>query len=150
RNFIKIMRNKLCTGAASMLLFILSATAQNPIIQTSYTPDPAPLIYNDTMYVYTGDDIPGTDFYYMSKWRVFSSSDMVNLTDHGVPITLESFEWARDRAWAAQGIERDGKFYRYSCAQTIDNELWSCIAISARPPGPFKDALGKPLISTGS
>src|SRR5690606_850176 len=65
------MRNKLCTGAASMLLFILSATAQNPIIQTSYTPDPAPLIYNDTMYVYTGDDIPGTDFYYMTKWRVF-------------------------------------------------------------------------------
>ena len=144
------MRNKLCTGAASMLLFILSATAQNPIIQTSYTPDPAPLIYNDTMYVYTGDDIPGTDFYYMTKWRVFSSSDMVNWTDHGVPIKLESFEWARDRAWAAQCIERNGKFYWYICAQTIDNDMAIGVAVSDRPTGPFKDALGKPLISTGS
>lgn len=124
--------------------------AQNPIIQTHFTPDPAPMIYQDRVYVYTGDYLPGYDFYYMTKWRVYSSADMVNWTDHGVPISLESFSWARDRGWAAQCVERDGKFYWYICAQTINNDMAIGVAVSDSPTGPFKDALGKPLITTGS
>lgn len=124
--------------------------AQNPIIQTHYSPDPAPMVYNGTVYVYTGDDIPGYDFYYMTKWRVYSSSDMVNWTDYGTPISLESFSWARDRAWAAQCIERNGKFYWYICAQTTQNNMAVGVAVSDKPTGPFKDALGKPLITTGT
>lgn len=127
-----------------------SLFAQNPIIQTHYTPDPAPMVYKDRVYAYAGDDIPGYDFYYMTKWRVYSSADMVNWTDHGVPISLESFSWARDRGWAAQCVERDGKFYWYICAQTINNDMAIGVAVSDSPTGPFKDAIGKPLISTGS
>ena len=126
------------------------AFAQNPVIQTHFSPDPAPMVYKDKMYVYTGDDIQGYDFYYMTKWRVHSSEDMVNWTDHGVPISLESFSWARDRAWAAQCIQRDGKFYWYICAQTVNNDMAIGVAVSDSPTGPFKDALGKPLITTGS
>ncbi|MBV4358867.1 glycoside hydrolase family 43 protein [Pinibacter aurantiacus] len=126
------------------------AKAQNPIIQTHFSPDPAPMVYNGRVYVYTGDDIPGYDFYYMIKWRVASSEDMVNWTDHGSPISLESFSWARDRAWASQCIERNGKFYWYICAQTVDNNVAIGVAVADHPTGPFKDALGKPLISTGS
>ncbi len=96
--------------------------ADNPIVQAHFGPDPAPMVYNGTLYAYVGDDIPGTDFYYMTKWRVLSTTDMVNWTDHGSPISLESFEWACDRAWAAQCIERNGKFYRYIWAQTIQND----------------------------
>ncbi len=124
--------------------------AQNPIVQTHYSPDPAPMVYKGKVYVYTGDDIPGYDFYYMTKWRVFSSADMVNWTDHGSPISLESFTWARDRAWASQCIERNGKFYWYICAQTVDNNMSIGVAVADKPDGPFKDALGKPLITTGS
>jgi beta-xylosidase len=127
-----------------------SAKAQNPIIQTHFSPDPAPMVYNGRVYVYTGDDIPGYDFYYMIKWRVASSEDMVNWTDHGSPISLESFSWARDRAWASQCIERNGKFYWYICAQTTDNNVAIGVAVADHPTGLFKDALGKPLISTGS
>jgi arabinoxylan arabinofuranohydrolase len=137
----------------SCVLFIASATslfAQNPVIQTHYSPDPAPMVYKGKVYAYTGDDIPGTDFYYMTKWRVHSSADMVNWTDHGSPISLESFSWARDRAWAAQCIERNGKFYWYICAQTVQNNMSIGVAVSDSPTGPFKDALGKPLITTGS
>jgi arabinoxylan arabinofuranohydrolase len=124
--------------------------AQNPVIQTHFSPDPAPMVYKDKMYVYTGDDIPGYDFYYMTKWRVHSSEDMVNWTDHGVPISLESFSWARDRAWAAQCVQRDGKFYWYICAQTVNNDMAIGVAVSDSPTGPFKDALGKPLVTTGT
>lgn len=124
--------------------------ADNPVIQTHFSPDPAPMVYNGTVYMYTGDDIPGTDFYYMTRWRVMSSTDMVNWTDHGSPISLESFEWARDRAWAAQCIERNGRFYWYICAQNTQNDMAIGVAVADSPTGPFKDTLGKPLIINGS
>lgn len=139
-----------------LLLFVaficLSVTicAQNPIVQTHFTPDPAPMIYKDSVYLYTGDDVPGYPFYYMTKWRVASSADMVNWTDRGVPLTLESFSWAIDRAWASQCIERNGKFYWYICAQTDQNNMAIGVAVADNPAGPFKDAIGKPLITTGS
>lgn len=127
-----------------------AVSAQNPVIQTHFTPDPAPMIYKGKMYLYTGDDQPGFDFYTMTKWHVYSSDDMVNWTDHGSPISLESFTWARDRAWAAQCIERNGKFYWYVCAQTVDNNMAIGVVVSDSPTGPFKDALGKPLVTTGT
>lgn len=144
------MKFKCCLLTTTLMAITGILYAQNPIIQGHYSPDPAPMVYKGTMYVYTGDDIPGYGFYYMTKWRVHSSADMVNWTDHGAPISLESFSWARDRAWAAQCIERNGKFYWYMCAQTVQNNMAVGVAVSDSPTGPFKDALGKPLISTGS
>lgn len=143
---------KLKEGLLTMIIAAMASTsfAQNPIIQTHYSPDPAPMVYNGKVYMYTGDDIPGYNFYYMTKWRVHSSADMVNWTDHGSPISLESFSWARDRAWASQCIERNGKFYWYICAQTTKNDMAVGVAVADNPAGPFKDALGKPLITTGS
>lgn len=135
-----------CFVIASMHVSV----ADNPIVQTHFAPDPAPMVYNGIVYAYVGDDIPGTDFYYMTKWRVLSSADMVNWTDHGSPISLESFSWARDRAWAAQCIERNGKFYWYICAQSTKNDMAIGVAVSDSPTGPFKDALGKPLIMNGN
>jgi arabinoxylan arabinofuranohydrolase len=136
-----------------VLALMLSANvilADNPIVQAHFAPDPAPMVYNGTLYAYVGDDIPGFDFYYMTKWHVLSTTDMVNWTDHGSPISLESFKWARDRGWAAQCIERNGKFYWYICAQSVKNDMAIGVAVSDSPTGPFKDALGKPLIINGS
>ncbi|HSC52948.1 MAG TPA: glycoside hydrolase family 43 protein [Phnomibacter sp.] len=135
------------------VLFAIICTylyAQNPVIQTNFTPDPAPMLYKDRVYLYTGDDVPGFDFYNMTKWRVYSSADMVNWTDHGAPISLETFSWAMDRAWASQCIERNGKFYWYICVQTVQNNMAIGVAVGNSPTGPFKDAIGKPLVTTGS
>ena len=143
------MQKKIALVLATMIFFGVSQ-ADNPIVQTHFGPDPAPIVYNGTLYAYVGDDIPGFDFYYMTKWRVLSTTDMVNWTDYGSPISLESFKWARDRAWAAQCIERNGKFYWYICAQSTKNDMAIGVAVSDSPTGPFKDALGKPLIINGS
>ena len=89
------------------------AGAQNPFVQTCYTSDPAPMVHDGTLYVYTGHDEDKADFFWMQEWRVYSTKDMVNWTDHGSPLAIESFDWADDRAWAAQCIERNGKFYWY-------------------------------------
>ena len=130
---------------------VLSATAQNPFVQTWFTSDPAPMVHNDRMYVYTGHDEDGADFFWMQEWRVYSTEDMVNWTDHGTPLALESFSWADDRAWASQCIERDGKFFWYICAHSKRSGGMAIgVAVSDSPTGPFRDALGKPLFENGS
>ncbi len=129
----------------------LTATAQNPFVQTWFTSDPAPLVVGDRLYVYTGHDEDGADFFWMQEWRVYSTADMVNWTDHGSPLALESFSWADDRAWASQCIERDGKFYWYVCAHSkLSKGMAIGVAVSDSPTGPFRDALGKPLFENGS
>lgn len=122
------------------------AAAQNPFVQTWYTSDPAPMVAGDRMYVYTGHDEDGADFFWMNEWRLYSTADMVNWTDHGVPLSLDTFNWADDRAWAAQTIERNGKYYWYVCAHSkLTNAMAIGVAVGDSPTGPFRDAIGKPL-----
>ena len=135
-----------------MLSFVaMTASSQNPFVQTWYTSDPAPMVHGDRMYVYTGHDEDNADFFWMQEWRVYSTADMVNWQDHGSPLALESFSWADDRAWAAQTIERNGKFYWYICAHSnIKKGMAIGVAVSDSPTGPFRDAIGKPLFDNGS
>lgn len=125
----------------------LAAAAINPVVQTNFTTDPAPMIHNDTLYVYTGHDEDGADFFWMQEWRVYSTTDMVNWTDHGSPLAIEDFEWADDRAWAPQCIERDGKFYFYVPLHSkLTNAMAIGVAVGDTPVGPFRDAIGRPLV----
>ncbi len=136
---------------AAMLLMTTSVCAQNPFVQTWFTSDPAPMVHDGTMYVYTGHDEDGADFFWMQEWRVYSTHDMVNWQDHGSPLALESFRWADDRAWASQCVERNGKFYWYICAHSrLSKGMAIGVAVSDSPTGPFRDALGKPLYENGS
>ena len=129
----------------------LPLQAQNPFVQTWFTSDPAPMVHNGTVYVYTGHDEDGADFFWMQEWRVYSSQDMVNWQDHGSPLALESFSWADDRAWASQTIERNGKFYWYICAHSrLSRGMAIGVAVSDSTTGPFRDAIGKPLFENGS
>lgn len=133
-------------SATLTILAPIWLSAQNPIVQTCYTSDPAPMVHKGTLYLYTGHDEDGADFFWMQEWRVYSTRDMVNWTDHGSPLAIESFAWADDRAWAAQCIERNGKFYWYVCLHSkLSNTMAIGVAVSKSPTGPFKDALGKPL-----
>ena len=128
-----------------------TAMAQNPFVQTWFTSDPAPMVHDGTMYVYTGHDEDNADFFWMQEWRVYSTKDMVNWQDHGSPLALETFRWADDRAWAGQTIERNGKFYWYICAHSnISKGMAIGVAVSDSPTGPFRDPLGKPLFENGS
>jgi hypothetical protein len=122
--------------------------AQNPIIQTIYTADPAPMLYKDTVFFYTGHDEDRSTYFTMKDWHTFSTTDMVNWTDRGSPLSLNVFSWAKKDAWAAQCIPRNGRFYWYICAndKTL-NRMAIGVAVSDNPTGPFTDAIGKPLIA---
>ena len=127
-----------------------SALADNPIVQTSYTADPAPMVYQDRLYVYTthDEDVTVKDFFTMNDWRIYSTVDMANWTDHGSPLSYKSFTWGTGDAWAGQCWPRNGKFYFYV---PMNNSTGTKIgvAVGNSPIGPFSDALGKPLL-TGS
>ncbi len=137
----------------SILIFGLLGThltgiAQNPIIQTNYTADPAPMVYDGTVYVYTShdEDVTVRNFFTMNDWKCYSSKDMVNWTDHGSPLAYTDFDWSRGDAWAGQVIFRNGKFYYYVPVNKKNGGNAIGVAVSDSPTGPFKDALGEPLL----
>jgi hypothetical protein len=123
-----------------------TARALNPIVQTIYTADPAPVVVGDTLYLYTGHDEDKSTWFTMKNWHVFSTKDMVNWTDHGSPLSLKTFSWVKDSAWAGQTIEREGKFYWYVPMEQTTGGMAIGVAVGDSPVGPFKDALGKPLV----
>jgi hypothetical protein len=122
--------------------------AQNPIIQTNYTADPAPMVYNDTVFLYTGHDEDDAFGFKMQNWLLYTSTDMVNWTDHGVIASLKDFKWVPydNGAWAAHCINRNGKFYLYC---PMPNGVGIGVLVADSPYGPFTDPIGKPLINNG-
>ncbi len=131
------------------LFCALTVQAQLPIVQTSFTADPAPVVINDTVFLYTShdeDDAPaGQGRFSMKNWLLYTSTDMVNWTDHGVVASLTDFSWARNKengAWALGVIERNGKYYMY--CPLHGNGIGVLVADS--PYGPFVDPIGKPLV----
>lgn len=115
----------------------------NPIIRNGYTADPAPMVAGDTLWLFTSHDSP-TPGQHLKDWRLFSTTDMTNWTEHPTPIRLSDFKWDKSgRAYAAQAIERDGKYYLY--ISTDGSGIG--VAVASRPQGPYQDALGKPLLT---
>lgn len=134
-----------------VFLFLLTAAfvslllADNPLVRHIYTADPAPLVYNDRFYIFTGHD-EGGNGWTLNGWHVLSSADMVHWTDHGEVLGVKDITWLNPhQAWAAQCIYRNGKFYFYICDS---GEIGVAIADSVL--GPYRDALGKPLISNAT
>lgn len=109
------------------------------------------MVYEGRLYVYTShdEDVTVNNFFTMNDWRLYSTVDMVNWTDHGSPAGYKTFSWGTGDAWAIQVVPRGGKFYLYA---PINNSTGSKIgvAVAQNPAGPYTDPLGKALISTGS
>ena len=135
---------------AALLSAASLAQAANPIVKNIFTADPAALVDNGRVYLYVGKDeapVGGKD-YVMNEWRVYSTCDMKNWTDHGSPLKYSTFKWAGRDAWASDITKRNGKYYFYS---TVDHASIPGkaigVAVSDSPTGPFVDAIGKALVS---
>jgi hypothetical protein len=131
-----------------ILALAVAGWAENPIIQTNFTADPAPMVWNDTVFLYTShdeDNATGNGGFQMKNWMLYTSTDMVNWRDRGVVASLANFKWGPqdNGAWAVQTIQRNGKFYLY--APLHGKGIGVLVADS--PYGPFKDPLGKALVN---
>ncbi len=129
--------------ATTLLSAICSmAMGQNPIAQTVFTADPAPLVIGDTLYLYTGhDEMEATpDRFVMKDYLCFTTTDMVNWTHHAPIFNVDALKHP-ENANAAQMAFRNGKYYFYISPWGIP------VLESESPYGPFRDALdGKLLI----
>ena len=135
-----------------VMLPVMGIKAQNPIICDRYTPDPAPYVHGDTLYLFVDhdEDITQNGYFTMKDWLLYSTVDMVNWTYRGTPLTSATFSsWAKqdNDCWASQCIERNGKWYWYVTA-TIKGEAYPGIgvAVADNPAGPYKDPIKKPLV----
>jgi beta-xylosidase len=151
---------KKTTRSAVVLLSLLASLpatsfAFNPVIQTMYTADPAPMAHNGTLYLFSShdQDVGEKNNFNMKDWVLATTTDMVNWTQHGAIASLRDFPWAAKEisgwdgfdngAWAPQAIERDGKWYLYAPVQGRGIG----VLVADNPLGPYTDPIKKPLIA---
>lgn len=128
-----------------LLLFSLqisNALSAQRAILPDFQADPSARVFGDTVWIYPSHDIAGNTGWNMFDWHCFSSTDLKTWTDHGVIFGVKDLTWADKFAWAPDCINRNGKYYFYFPA-----DFQIGVAISNSPSGPFKDALGKPLLA---
>lgn len=128
------------------LLLSAGCFAQNPFITSHYTADPSAHVFNGRMYVYPSHDRDDSQTFDMIDYHVYSSGNMVDWKDHGMALHLDSVSWATEKAWAPDCAYKNGKYYFYFPT----DQSYIGVAVSNSPTGPFKDALGKPLVTKHS
>ena len=117
----------------------------NPIIPGWYA-DPEPRIFEGRYWVYPTFSAQYDD---QTFFDAFYSDDLVEWTRVERILEMKDISWAKRAMWAPSPIERDGRYYYYFAANDIqsNNEYGGIgVAVADRPEGPFRDALGKPLI----
>lgn len=129
----------------------------NPLIKNKFTADPTPMVHAETLYLYVGHDeyyegqdtASGGREFNITEWLCYSTTDMQTWTDHGSVLKPADYEWGIGEAWASQVIEKDGEFYFYNTVQAGEpyNSKIIGVSVADTPTGPFKDAIGKPLIT---
>ena len=136
-------------------------SAGNPILADGsfYSADAAPLVHDGKLFLYVGRDEPELfqGGFVMNAYGVFSTDDPASgkwtlHPENLVPKTV--FLWATgNKAFAGHCIRgKDGRFYWYVPVEAKEEEgkpprMAIGLAVSDSPLGPWKDPIGKPLVS---
>ncbi len=139
------------------------AKGTNPLFTDVFTADPAPFVDSCTFYIHADHDLaaPGENGFVIADWFELSSTDLVHWTRTSSSLTTDdtntkgdtailsvsTFAWANANAWASQMVAANGKYYWYvPLQQSRDNTMAIGVAVSSSRTGPFKDAIGAPLV----
>ena len=140
----------------------------NPVFEGWYA-DPEAAVYGKQYWIYpTLSDTYGTvkpiyensltprqkltinkNYLKQTYLDAFSSKDLVLWTKHSKVLDIKDFSWAEFAVWAPASIHTNGKYYLFFGANDIQNDQQLGgigVGVSNNPEGPYKDALGKPLI----
>lgn len=165
------MLHRLKGLALAAALLAAPAQAHNPIVPGWYA-DPEIRQFGEQYWIYpTTSDDNGThdapaplspaqqalrrqptvrpSYLQQTFFDAFSSPDLVHWTRQPHALDIADVPWAAYALWAPSAIEQDGRYYLFFAANDIQNDSQTGgigLAVADRPGGPFKDALGKPLI----
>ncbi|PWK31199.1 family 43 glycosylhydrolase [Actinoplanes xinjiangensis] len=123
---------------------------KSPIIP-GLNADPNISVFGDTFWIHATTD--GFAGWSGTRFKAWSSKDLVNWTDHGVILDLgPDVSWADDSAWAPTIAARNGRYYFYFSGglATGNTAKHLGVAVADSPAGPFTDALGRPLVAGGT
>lgn len=127
------------------LLISAVGSAENPITKESF-PDVNIQVVGDTAYAFGGIDLVPFDTnetrFLMPGWKVYSSKDLVNWTLESIRKPEDSYIGASDKCFAGHGIYHREKWYWYFSNFVTDTG----VAVSDSIKGPWRDALGEPLL----
>ena len=118
----------------------------NPVIRNKHTADPAALVENDTLWLFAGHDAAGNQSgYVMKDWLLYSTTDMKHWTEYPSPLRIDDFRWADSKQAYAGHVAKgkDGRYYWY----VSTNWCGIGVAVADKITGPYRDALGKPLLT---
>lgn len=156
-------------------LCILSTSAQPIIKKTSGNPvfpgwyaDPEGIVFGNQYWIYPtlsllyGEDQKtyqkdlerktdaiNPEYNLQTHFDAFSSEDLVHWKKHPQVLSIDDVKWVKYALWAPSIIQAHGKYYLFFGGNDIQNNQQIGgigVAVADRPEGPFKDALGKPLI----
>lgn len=143
-------------------------TNGNPILPGWYA-DPEAIIYGDEYWIFpTLSDLyseEGLQLEYPEKQTramhqvyniqtyldAFSSKDLIHWEKHPKVLSIKNIKWLEFALWAPSVISANGKYYLFFGANDIQNNNQYGgigVAVADKPSGPYKDALGKPLIGS--
>jgi GH43 family beta-xylosidase len=143
RDFSKPVTYEVTGSDGTKRTWTVTALVMRSPVLPGLNADPNIVRFGDTFYLYPTTD--GFEGWSGTRFKAYSSTDLVHWKDHGVILDLgPDVSWADSRAWAPAIAEKDGKYYFYFCADANIG-----VAVSDSPTGPFKDALGKPLLKAG-
>ena len=116
----------------------------NPIFEGWYA-DPEAIVYGDECWVF-----PTWSMLYEEQLHLdaFSSKDLVHWTKHPYVLQAADVRWAWMAMWAPSVIHANDKYYLFFGANDVhEGEVGGIgVAVADKPEGPYKDALGHPLI----
>ncbi len=130
---------------------------KNPISEDWYA-DPEGAVFNNEFWIFpTHSNVYEKQVYF----DAFSSKDLVTWEKHSKVLDTSMVSWALRALWAPSIIEKDQRYYLFFSANDVQKPggpYWDKndtknhtggigVAVSDNPGGPFKDYLGKPLIS---
>lgn len=168
-----IDRRMLLAGLAVGAATSRTAWAANPVLPGWYA-DPEIRMFGDRYWIYptysADGPVPAPPSRF-TRWQTherasptiwspflrqtfldaFSSPDLVSWTRHPRVLDVKDVDWAAYAVWAPSAIEQDGRYFLFFGANDIKTDRQRGgigVAVSDRPEGPFRDAIGKPLIGS--
>ncbi|MBO4487335.1 MAG: glycoside hydrolase family 43 protein [Bacteroidaceae bacterium] len=136
----------------ALSMFTLTGSAQkkgkysgNPVFSGWYA-DPEGAVFGKEYWIYPTYSVA---FHLQLHMDAFSSKDLSNWQKHERVLSTDGISWLKGALWAPSITEKDGKYYLFFGANNIQNneQLGGIgVAVADNPAGPFKDAIGHPLV----